>query len=221
MVESDKRTLVIGNKNYSSWSLRAWLALAHSGLPFEEVRIGLNEEDTDEKLARYSPSLKVPVLIENGTTIWDSLAICERAAEHTPSLWPGDPIDRALARSVAAEMHSGFSAVRSQMPMNIRAANRNVEMTPDLEIDINRIFDIWNECRNRCAAGKPWLFGDFSIADAMYAPITARFRTYGVACDEVSYAYIDTMFADSHMQRWVEAAHAESEIIDVEEVGIV
>jgi len=221
MVETESRVLVIGNKNYSSWSLRAWLVLAHSGLPFEEVRIALNEEDTDEKLERYSPSLKVPVLIENGITIWESLAICERIAEQVPSLWPSDPIARARARSVAAEMHSGFSAIRNQMPMNIRATNRNVEMTPDLEIDIRRILDIWRDCRSNYTSVKPWLFGDFSIADAMYAPVAARFRTYGVRGNATAESYIATVFSDPHMKSWSEAAFEEKEIIDVEEIGIV
>jgi len=221
MADTENRTLVIGNKNYSSWSLRAWLALAHSGLPFDEIRIALNEDDTDEKLERYSPSLKVPVLIENGSTIWDSLAICERIAEQVPKLWPSDPIARARARSVASEIHSGFTATRSQMPMNIRATNRTVEMTPDLEIDIRRILDIWRDCRSNYTSVKPWLFGEFSIADAMYAPVAARFRTYGVRGNATAEAYIATVFSDSHMQRWAEAAYNEKEIIDVEEIGIV
>lgn len=221
MSDIENRTLVIGNKNYSSWSLRAWLALAHSGLPFEEVRIALNQDDTDEKLEKYSPSLKVPVLIENSITIWESLAICERIAEQVPSLWPSDPVARARARSVAAEMHSGFSAIRREMPMNIRATNRNVEMTPNLEIDIRRVLDIWRDCRSNHTSVKPWLFGDFSVADAMYAPIAARFRTYGVRGNATAEAYISTVFSDSHMKNWTQAARAESEIIDVEEVGIV
>lgn len=221
MSDIENRTLVIGNKNYSSWSLRAWLALAHSGLPYEEVRIALNQDDTDEKLEKYSPSLKVPVLIDNGITIWDSLAICERIAEQVPSLWPGDPIVRARARSVAAEMHSGFTAIRNEMPMNIRATNRNVEMTPNLEIDIRRVLDIWRDCRSSYTSVKPWLFGDFSVADAMYAPIAARFRTYGVRGNATAETYINTMFSDNPMRQWVEAAHNETEIIDVEEIGIV
>ncbi len=221
MSDPEDRLLVIGNKNYSSWSLRAWLALAHTGLPFEEIRIGLNEEDTDEKLEKYSPSAKVPVLIENGTTIWESLSICERIAEHVPALWPSDPIARARARSVSTEMVSSFMALRRQMPMNIRATNRTVEMTPDLELDIRRILDIWRDCRSTYTSAKPWLFGDFSIADAMFAPVAARFRTYGVRGSDVAEAYVKTVFSDSHMQQWEKAAFAEKEIIDVEEVGIV
>ncbi len=212
-------TLVIGNKNYSSWSLRPWLALRKAGIPFEEVKILLDKPDTKQRILKHTPAGKVPALLVDGQTVWDSLSICEWAAERNPDLWPKDAADRAHARSISAEMHSGFMALRAAMPMNIRATDRKVPTSPSLEADIARITDIWNQCRSAHDMSGPWLFGHFTIADAMYAPVATRLRTYGVAPDPVSKAYIDTLFADPAFKEWRAEAEGEEDMLRIEEVG--
>lgn len=212
-------TLVIGNKNYSSWSLRPWLALRKAGIEFEEVKILLDKPDTKSRILKHSPAGKVPVLIVDGQSIWDSLSICEWAAERRPDLWPKDPADRAHARSISAEMHSGFPALRSAMPMNIRATGRKVPSTPELEADIARVLTIWKECRAAHAKHGPWLFGHFTIADTMYAPVATRLRTYGVALDDTAQAYIDTLFTDPDFVAWRAEGDAEEDMLRIEEVG--
>ena len=189
--------LLIANKNYSSWSLRAWLALRHSGIVFDEQQVWLDNPDTKEKIKAFSPSGRVPAYKDGALLIWDSLAICEYAAEKAPELWPAEARARAVARAVAAEMHSGFMALRSAMPMNLRAANRKVEMTPAILADIDRIEHLWSDCRARFAEGGPWLFGQWSIADAMYAPVATRFVSYDVHRAGAFDDYISTVFADA------------------------
>ena len=213
--------LVIGNKNYSSWSLRAWLILAKLGIEFEEIRIPLFRQGYREKLLQYSPTAKVPVYLEEDLVVWDSLAIAEYLAEKHPHLLPSEPQQRALAHSLAAEMHSGFLALRSQMPMNCRATNRQVERTPELTNDINRILAMWTECRNQNSEAGSWLLGDFTIVDAMYAPVVFRFNTYGVECQSAAKDYLDWVLRDTDIQHWYEAAQKETEIIDKVEVGQV
>jgi glutathione S-transferase len=196
-------TLIIGNKNYSSWSLRPWLAAKAAGIPFKEVVITLDRPDTKELIARYSPSGRVPVLRHGDLTVWDSLAISEYLAETFPEakLWPADPTQRARARAVSAEMHSGFTALRNAMPMNIRE-RRAVTPTADVQADIDRVCQIWRECRGQVARGAgPFLFGTFSIADAMYAPVATRFRTYGVKTDEVCTAYQEALLKSACFSR--------------------
>jgi glutathione S-transferase len=168
-------TLVIGNKNYSSWSLRAWLALEHSGVSYREIVIPLGQPDTLARLLEQSPSGRVPVLVHDGVTIWDSLAIGEHLAEALPAakLWPEDRAARAVARSVSAEMHSGFAGLRSCMPMNVRAKMPGLGRTPASLRDIERVRAIWTDCRHRFGQGGPFLFGRFSIADAAYAPVVS------------------------------------------------
>jgi glutathione S-transferase len=212
--------LVIGNKNYSSWSLRAWLILAKLGIEFQEIRVPLCLAGYQAEIRRYSPAGKVPVYLEDDFTIWDSLAIAEYFAEQYPELLPSDIKQRALARSLAAEMHSGFFALRSQMPMNCRAINRKVEPTSELAQDIQRIQAIWISCRNRNTQAGSWLFGDFTIVDAMYAPVVFRFNTYGVECQPVVADYISWVLEDLDIKRWYEAAKNETEVIQAEEVGI-
>lgn len=213
------RLLVIGNKNYSSWSLRPWLALRHLGLPFIEERIALDQPDTKARITSYSPAGRVPVLVESGITVWDSLAILEHLAERQPQLWPVAPTARATARSISAEMHSGFSALRTEMPMNIRATGRKVTPSPEAAADIARILAIWSSTRERFGVGGPWLFGAFSVADAMYAPVASRFRTYGVALPDPLAAYQATVLGSLAMQEWSAAAAAESETIAADEAG--
>ncbi|WP_161973676.1 glutathione S-transferase family protein [Hwanghaeella grinnelliae] len=212
-------TLVIGNKNYSSWSLRPWLALRKAGIAFDEVKVFLDKPDTKKRILEHTPAGKVPALVTGGQTVWDSLAICEWAAEQVPALWPRDAADRAHARSISAEMHSGFMALRAALPMNIRATGRKVPSNPALEADIARILEIWAGCRATHADAGPWLFGEFSIADAMFAPVATRLRTYAIALDETAKAYIDTLFADPDFKDWLTEAEAEEDMLRIEEVG--
>lgn len=205
--------LVIGNKNFSSWSLRPWLLLKQAGLPFREIPVRLRQADTKAQILLHSPSGKVPALIDDDLTVWDSLAICEYLAEKASlkqvDLWPADPKARAEARSVSAEMHSGFAALRQQMSMEVAARRPGEGQTPEVLADIARIADLWTSCRERFAAAGPFLFGDFSVADAMYAPVAFRFHTYGVELPPLAAAYRDTLLALPAMQEWAAGARAE------------
>jgi glutathione S-transferase len=211
--------LYIGNKNYSSWSLRAWLVLRESHLEFEERRILLDVETTAAELAALGAAMRVPVLEIGDERIWDSLAIAEVVAERWPEkqLWPADPVARAHARSISAEMHSGFEALRNQMPMNCRAMGRKVALTDELTADIDRIVEIWSDCYHRYDG--EWLFGEFSIADAMYAPVVLRLRTYGINLPESASHYPRRLLRSPAMQEWLAAAECEAEVIDRDEVG--
>lgn len=215
-----KPLLVIGNKNYSSWSLRGWLMLKHAGVDFDEVRIPLFVAGYKEKLYSYSPAGKVPVYREGNVLVWDTLAIGEYLYETHPSLWPAQREARARARSVSAEMHSGFVPLRKGMPMNIRARDRKVAISAELEADIARIKTIWRELRTQHAAAGPWLFGEYSIADAMYAPVAFRFLTYGVSEPGVVDEYIQTVTRDPLVQAWVRDSASEQEVVAASEVGI-
>jgi len=208
--------LLIGNKNYSSWSLRPWLALRQSGIEFEEVRVALGAPDFADRVRPWSPSGKVPVLRHENVYVWDSLAICEYLADSFPesTFWPRDAQRRALARAASAEMHSSFHALRAQMPMNVRARGRKVASTPELERDIARVLELWKECRARATGRGAFLFGDFTIADAMYAPVTFRFVTYGIASD-----YAESLVQIPAMREWAAASAAEPETIASSEVG--
>ncbi len=212
--------LVIGNKNYSSWSLRPWLVLRKSGLRFTEHRIPLDVPGFKATVAQYSPAGRVPVLHHEGLAVWDSLAISEFVAELQPAarLWPPDTHHRAHARAISAEMHSGFPALRSALPMNCRATGRVVATSPEVERDISRIQEIWRDCRSKAAAG-PWLFGHFTIADAMFAPVVSRFHTYGVLSEGVVAAYCSHVLADPDVTAWYQAAREETEIVPADEAG--
>ena len=206
-------TLIIGNKNYSSWSLRPWLLLKHAGIPFTERRIPIQTEEWYAQIHRHSPSGRVPALQHGTIKIWDSLAICEYLAERFPEkqLWPADTAARAEARSVSAEMHSGFQALRQNMFMNIRRSMPTRGRIPEVLKDIERIVAIWNDCRAHYKSDGPFLFGHFSIADAMYAPIALRFQTYDVTVDGAAADYATTLLGLAAVQEWVAAARAESE----------
>ena len=206
--------LIVGNKNYSSWSMRAWLPLRHFGLQFEEERVALFESGYKARILAVSPAGKVPVLVDGAVTVWDSLAIGEYLAEKYPTLglWPGDPAQRAAARSVSAEMHAGFARLRTHMPMNIRGSYPGQGHTADVAVDIARIRASWAQCLAR--SGGPFLFGEFSLADAMYAPVVSRFRTYGVGLDGSLGAYADRLWQLPAVQEWRAAALAETECID-------
>jgi glutathione S-transferase len=213
-------TLAIGNKNYSSWSMRPWLVLRQFAIPFEEVYIPLYEAGSVEHLARWSPSGKVPALHDGEVVVWDSLAICEYLAERHPNLplWPRGVEARAVARSISAEMHSGFGELRRAMPMNCRRCIPGKGQTAEVRQEITRVVAIWNECRSRFGAGGPFLFGDFSIADAMYAPIVLRFVTYDVQLVGAARDYAVDILALPAVQEWLAAAAAETETIDTFEI---
>jgi glutathione S-transferase len=216
-----KPKLIIGNKNYSSWSLRAWFLLREADIDFDEHRIALDVEDTARQIAEFSPAGKVPVLLLDDVAVWDSLAIAETVAEYWPekNLWPGDSATRAHARSISAEMHSGFGELRSRMPMNCRAMGRRVALPDELTRDIDRVFDIWSDCHRRYGDKGSWLFGEFSIADAMYAPLVLRLRTYGINLPESARHYANRVLQSEAMQEWLLACETEIEVIEQDEVG--
>lgn len=215
-----KPLLIIGNKNYSSWSLRAWLMLKYAKVDFDELRIPLFAPDTNAALLKHSPSGFVPVYRESDLIVWDTLAIAEYLYETHPALWPADRNARATARSVCAEMHAGFASLRKAMPMNIRATGRRVVSTPELEADIARIKSIWGELRKQYAATGPWLFGKYSIADAMYAPVAFRFLTYGVKETGAMDDYLLTVSRDPLIQPWINDSIQESETVALSETGL-
>jgi glutathione S-transferase len=212
-------TLVIGNRNYSSWSLRPWILMRRLGVEFRELLIRLDTPATKGEIERYGPSGRVPVLLDGALRVWESLAICEYVVERVGGGWPRDPAARALARSVCAEMHAGFTNLRTEWPMNARARNRRTVITPGLEADIDRVDEIWNDCRRRYGAAGPWLFGEYSVADAMYAPVVLRFNTYGARVSETARWYMAAALEEAALQDWVRAAKAEPWTIESEEVG--
>jgi glutathione S-transferase len=213
-------TLVVGNKNYSSWSLRGFLAARLAGIDFEERLVRLSEPGSRAALLAHSPAAKVPVLKHAGRVVWDSLAIVEYLAEQRPEaqLWPADLDARALARSIAAEMHAGFAALRRHMPMNLRKHLPGKGQGPGVAADIARIVQVWQDCRQRFGAGGPFLFGRPSAADAMYAPVATRFRTYGVALDPVANAYADAVLTLPPFLEWQAAALEEPWILAEDEI---
>ncbi|AOY90332.1 glutathione S-transferase [Marinobacter salinus] len=207
--------LVIGNKNYSSWSLRPWLLLREFGIPFSEVKIPLYAEGSKETLLRYSPSGKVPAFCHENITVWDSLAICEFVADLYPekNIWPPKLEDKALARSVSNEMHSGFFAIRNSLPMNCRKQMVFHPMTESLKSEIDRVCEIWRVCRSRHSEKGPFLFGEFSIADAMYAPIVLRFNSYGITVGSTESEYMSTVLSLSSLKEWIAEGVAEKEFL--------
>jgi glutathione S-transferase len=214
------RTLLIGSKNYSSWSLRPWLFLRKAAFEFTEQIVHFDESGYQARIAAVSPSHRVPLLIDADTKIWDSLAICEYTAESTGRGLPDDRIARARARSVAAEMHAGFQALRNECPMNVRARNRRVPLTPELQADIARIDEIWCGCRQDHGRAGGWLFGDFSIADAMFAPVFFRFQTYGAALSAESQSYLSHALQDPDLRDWQDAASQEGHpLLQVDRIG--
>jgi len=214
-------TLVIGNKNYSSWSLRPWFALRRAGIPFAEVRIPLSMPQTRERILEYSPSAKVPLLVDGATKVWESLAILEYLAEKYPQQcgWPADPAARALARSASAEMHAGFAALRSELPMNCRGRRSGVVPSPAAREDIERILALWRGARESFGRGGPWLFGAPSPADAMFAPVALRFLTYGVAAPGPAGEFVAAVREAPAIREWLEDARKEPEVIEEVERG--
>ncbi len=210
--------LVLGNKRYSSWSLRGYLALALSGLAFDEKVIPLFLSDTHEKMKKIAPNApaKVPKLVEGETVIWDSLSLMEYAAENSQKgdLWPADRNARAYARSVSAEMHSGFEALRGHVPMNLSRKDAYVPMPEDVQVDIDRILQIWQECRTRFGDGGPFLFGKLSLADVAYAPVVARFKSRSVPVDNLSETYMDAVWNLPEFIQWRKDAANEEWVIE-------
>jgi glutathione S-transferase len=207
-------TLIIGNKNYSSWSLRPWLALKQAQLDFEEIYIPLYTSQSRQEILQYSQAGKVPVLHHGDVKVWESLAICEYIAEQfEPSLWPQDITKRAIARSISHEMHAGFQNLREHMPMNCRARLPGKGMSAEVQVDIDRVTEIWRNCRQNYGENGDFLFGTFTIADAMYAPVVLRFLTYGVQLGAIERAYSDSILQLSAMRSWLEAASQEKETI--------
>jgi len=208
-------TIYIGNKNYSSWSLRAWLVMKAAGAPFREVLIPLWQPESKGEVLRHSPSGKVPALVHGDVTVWESLAIGEYLAEQAPAagLWPSDSAARAAARAASAEMHAGFLPLRRHLPMNMRASVPGREIPPEVRLDIDRIAAMWRDCRRRFGADGPYLFGRFTIADAMFAPVASRFRTYHVALGGEAQSYADALFSHPPLQEWEKAARAEPMVV--------
>jgi glutathione S-transferase len=214
--------LVIGNKNYSSWSMRPWVLLREAGIPFDEVQLKFSENDgglTVTGIDKYSAAGKVPVLMVEGEPVWDTLAICETAAELFPQkqLWPAEPKARRVARSICAEMHSGFQGVRGRMPMNISRRYPGKGMTPESKRDIERIVEIWTSCRERFGKGGKLLFGGFTIPDAYYAPVVTRFQTYGVSLPKAAQDYCDAVLALGAVREWTDGARRETEFVPSDE----
>lgn len=207
--------LVIGNKNYSSWSMRPWVAMRAFNIPFKEIPVELGSADATEKIVRYSPSGRVPVLLADDMAVWDSLAICEFAAEQFPekNMWPVNMQARATARSICAEMHSGFTGLRSAMWMNIRARFPGKGRTPEAQADIGRIIEIWEDCLSEFGPHR-FLFGDFSIADAYFAPVVMRFLTYAVWLPPALQAYADRVASYPAVAQWVNEAWAEKSTME-------
>lgn len=206
-----KLTLVVGNKNVSSWSLRPYLALAQTGVAFDEVVVLLDRPDTAANIAKHSPGGKVPVLKDGDLTVWESLAICEYVADKFPEakLWPQDRGARAIARAVSSEMHAGFAELRKTCSMKIAERRPTPELTPALRKDIDRITSMWTGLREKYGKGGPFLFGHFTIADAMYAPVATRFETYGIPVERPVREYMDALFALPTLQRWLDGAKKE------------
>ncbi|WP_395825944.1 glutathione S-transferase family protein [Collimonas sp.] len=210
----DGLLLVIGNKNYSSWSMRPWVAMTAFGIPFKEHRILLRQATTADEIAHYSASGRVPILLVGETPVWDSLAICEYLADQFPDLglWPQEVMARATARAICAEMHSGFAELRQAMPMDIRAHKPGFGRTAGAQADIARIVEIWETCLSEFGHHQ-FLFGAFSIADAYFAPVVMRFRSYGVLLAPALQAYADRVQAHPAVARWMHEAIAETELL--------
>jgi glutathione S-transferase len=213
-------TLVIGNKNYSSWSFRPWIAMKVAGIPFTEEVISLDAEDFKARVTRISGSGKVPALLDGDVRVWETLAILDYLAETFPQagLWPAERAARALARAIAAEMHAGFTVLRRECAMNMWRPVMARELTPQALADVSRIEAIWTDCRTRFGAGGPFLFGSFGAADAMYAPVVSRFHTYAIKVSAVTRAYMEAVMGLPAWQEWRAAALREPWVLAKDEV---
>ncbi|MCB1761895.1 MAG: glutathione S-transferase family protein [Gammaproteobacteria bacterium] len=213
--------LVIGNCNYSSWSLRPWFYLRHHAIAFETIKISLFTETMASELAPYFSDGKVPLLLHDELQVWDSLAILEYLAELFPEKrgWPAERGARAVARSVCAEMHSSFPDLRSELPMNCRRRFPGFRPTDAAARDIQRVFSVWHYCRQRYGRNGPWLFGSFSVADCMYAPVVMRLVSYAIDMDDLCRAYVDTLYHSAAAREWITMGQAEREVIQQDEAN--
>jgi len=213
-------TLIIGNKNYSSWSLRPWVFMRHYQLEFSEKRIALFTDTTDEALSQYNSDFKVPVLKDDQRLAWDSLAILEYLSETylNDRGWPNDLDARALARSISSEMHSSFSNVRNELPMNCRKYFQNIRLSADAGREVERIKSLWRKSRMEFGQNGEWLFGEYSIADAMFAPIALRFNGYNISLDGVEKDYVQSVLNQPCIIEWIEAGKQEKEVIEQDEI---
>lgn len=211
--------LIIGNCNYSSWSLRPWFFLRYHQIPFETQRISLFSETMEREMAPFFSDDKVPVLLDDGLEVWDSLAILEYLAERYPDKdgWPQDSRARAVARSVSAEMHSSFPALRGEMPMNCRRRFPGFKLSEQGQRDVDRLFSVWRHCRGHYGSSGPWLFGGFTVADCMFAPVVMRLVSYEIVLDETARSYVDTLYSSVAAREWVEIGRREQEIIEQDE----
>lgn len=222
MSESEEFTLYIGNRNYSSWSLRSALLMRVAGIPCREVLIPLDTSETAAAIRKVSPGATVPVLHHGSNVIWDTLAIAEYLADIFPEkrLWPADLRARSQARSISAEMHSAFAALRRELPMNLRKRFEDFEVPEAAAEDIRRINEIWRQCRKDFGAGGSFLFGDFTITDAFYAPVASRFRAYGLDLDKVTEDYVAAIHALPAFEKWLEEARLEPWILEADEIRL-
>lgn len=211
--------LIIGNKNYSSWSLRPWIFMKYFNLSFEEKRVPLYTATTDSELAEYNSNFKVPVLVDGDINVWDSLSILEYLSERflNSEGLPNDPKQRAIARSMSAEMHSSYFNIRNDLPMNCRKSILGVEISQQTQDEINRVLSLWQQCRTDFGVGGDYLFGKFSIVDAMFAPIVSRFETYHITQNDICSAYSKKILHLPAMVEWITASHQETEVITSEE----
>lgn len=211
--------LAVGNKNYSSWSMRPWVLLRQADIPFREIQLWFDEVGHPQGIEPFSPTGQVPVLMVDGQPVWDSLAICEAVAEMFPEqrLWPGAARARAVARAACAEMHAGFRSLRNAMPMNIRASLPGKGMSPAVERDIARVTALWSDCRNRFGSGGALLFGHFTVADAYFAPVAMRFITYAVALPPAARDYVEAVSRLPAVAEWMNAARRETAFVAADE----
>jgi len=213
-------TLIIGNKNYSSWSLRPWVFMRYYQIDFDEKKIFLDTETTTQELSQYSSGTKVPILQDRNLEIWDSLAILEYVSEQycDSSGWPSEPSARAIARSISAEMHSSFANLRSELPMNCRKQFNHVDLSIEAAEEVTRVLEIWRMCREQFADNGQWLFGEYSIADAMFAPIALRFNGYSIPLEGIEKDYVASVLGQPSIVEWIAAAKVEKEMIESEEM---
>jgi glutathione S-transferase len=215
-----KLTLIIGNKNYSSWSLRPWILMKHFRLDFKEKRVALFTETADEELSEYHSDYKVPILKDNEFVVWDSLSILEYISEQylEDRGWPSNAQARSVARSISAEMHSSYLNIRNELPMNCRKVFNAIKLSNEAAREVDRISWIWRKCRNEYGNTGEWLFGEFTIADAMFAPIALRFHGYSIPLSGVEESYVKSVLNHPGIIDWIEAGKLESEIIEEAEI---
>lgn len=213
--------IIIGNKRYSSWSLRGWLALRHTGLPFEEVILSLDTPQFYKEIVRYSPAKRVPTLVHGDIPVWDSAAIIDYCAHLAPekNWWPTEPAAYGHARSIFNEMHSGFSEIRTHMPMNLLDRWQDLTLSQALEVEVKRVETLWTECREKHGAGGDFLFGEYSAVDMMFAPVTSRFSTYGIEVNQTATAYIEAIRNQPDVADWFAGASKETEIVPMDQLA--